>query len=105
VGRDEDKSDDSVWAVTCIFTRAGFRRRGVGHALVGATTDFARRRGARALEGYPLLTEPGQDITWGELHVGTRHMFEAAGFTEVAHPTPRRVVMRLDFSLSSEPSG
>ena len=97
VGRDEDKSDDSVWAVTCIFTRAGYRRRGVGYALVRATADFARQRGARALEGYPMLIEPGQDITWGELHVGTRSMFEAAGFTEVAHPTPRRVVMRIDF--------
>jgi hypothetical protein len=24
-GRTEDKTDDSVWAVTCLFTRAGFR--------------------------------------------------------------------------------
>ena len=43
-----------------------------------------------------MLTEPGQDITWGELHVGTRSMFDAAGFAEVARPTPRRVVMRID---------
>jgi GNAT superfamily N-acetyltransferase len=35
-GREEDKADDSVWAVTCIFTRAGFRRRGVSRALVTA---------------------------------------------------------------------
>jgi GNAT superfamily N-acetyltransferase len=98
VGRDEDKADDTVWAVTCIFTRAGSRRRGVGYALVRAAVDFARRRGARALEGYPMVTDPGSDITWGELHVGTRSMFEAAGFTEVSHPTPRRVVMRIDFS-------
>ena len=27
LGRDEDPTDDSVWAVTCLFTRAGFRRR------------------------------------------------------------------------------
>jgi hypothetical protein len=27
-GRSEDKTDDSVWAVTCFVTRAGFRRRG-----------------------------------------------------------------------------
>ena len=27
-GRAEDKADDSVWAVTCFVTRAGFRRRG-----------------------------------------------------------------------------
>ena len=97
VGRDEDKSDDSVWAVTCVFTRAGFRRSGIGYALVRAAAEFARQRGARALEGYPMLTEPGYDITWGELHVGTRNMFEAAGFAEVAKPTLRRVVMRIDF--------
>ncbi len=96
-GRDEDKADESVWAVTCVFTRARQRRRGIGYALVRAAVDFARARGARALEGYPLLTSPGQDITWGELHVGTRSMFAAAGLREVSHPTPRRVVMRIDF--------
>ena len=96
-GRAEDKADDGVWAVTCFVTRTGFRRRGVSRALAHATVDFARRRGARALEGYPMLTQPGQEITWGELHVGSRSVFEDAGFAEVSHPTPRRVVMRIDF--------
>ena len=32
-GREEDKTDASVWAVTCLFTRAGFRKRGVSRAL------------------------------------------------------------------------
>ena len=96
-GRAEDKADEGVWAVTCVFARAGFRRRGIGYALANATVDFARERGACALEAYPMLTRPGDDITWGELHVGTRSMFAAAGFTEVIRPTPRRVVMRMDF--------
>ena len=96
-GRAEDKTDDSVWAVTCFVTRAGFRRRGISRALARAAVDFARERGARALEGYPMLTQPGQEITWGELHVGSRSIFAAAGFSEVSHPTPRRVVMRIDF--------
>jgi GNAT superfamily N-acetyltransferase len=96
-GRAEDKTDDSVWAVTCVFARAGFRKHGVGYALARAAVDFARERGARALEAYPMLTQPGEEITWGELHMGTRSIFAAAGFTKVAHPTPRRVVMRLDF--------
>ena len=96
-GRAEDKLDESVWAVTCFVTRAGFRRRGISYALARAAVDFARDRGARAIEGYPMLTTPGQDVTWGELHVGTRGVFEAAGFAEVSHPTPRRVVMRIDF--------
>jgi GNAT superfamily N-acetyltransferase len=96
-GRHEDKTDDGVWAVTWFATRAGFRRRGVTRALARATVDFARERGARALEGYPIITEPGQEITWGEVHVGSRSIFADAGFTEVSHPTLRRVVMRIDF--------
>ena len=96
-GRAEDKSDEGVWAVTCFVTRARFRRRGVSRALAHAAVDFARERGARALEGYPMITKPGQEITWGELHIGSRNVFAAAGFAEVSHPTPRRVVMRIDF--------
>jgi GNAT superfamily N-acetyltransferase len=96
-GRAEDKADDTVWAVTCVFVRAGFRGRGLSYELVRAASDFARQRGARALEGYPMLTAPGQKVIWDEIHVGTRSMFEAAGFVEVARPTKRRVVMRIDF--------
>jgi GNAT superfamily N-acetyltransferase len=95
--RGEDKGDESVWAVTCFVTRAGFRRRGISRALARATVDFARERGARALEAYPMITEPGQEISWGETHVGTRSIFAEAGLSEVSHPTPRRVVMRIDF--------
>jgi GNAT superfamily N-acetyltransferase len=96
-GRAEDKTDDSVWAVTCFVTRAGFRRRGVSRALAAASVDFARERGARALEGYPMITKAGQEITWDELRVGSRSIFADAGFAEVSHPTLRRVVMRIDF--------
>lgn len=93
-GRDEDKEDASVWAVTCFLTRKGFRKRGVSRALAKAAADFARERGARAIEGYPIITK---DVIIEELHVGTRSVFADAGFTEVSHPTLRRVVMRIDF--------
>ena len=96
-GRREERTDDGVWAITCFLTRSGYRRRGVTYALAGAAVEFARERGARAIEGYPMITEPGKEITWGELHVGSRSVFEAAGFAEVSRPTLRRVVMRIDF--------
>jgi GNAT superfamily N-acetyltransferase len=99
--RGEDKDDPGVWAVTCFATRAGYRRRGVTRALARATVDFARERGARALEGYPMITEPGQEITWGQTHVGSRNIFVEAGFQEVFHPTLRRVVMRIDFLIDA----
>jgi len=96
-GRAEDRTDDSVWAVTCVFTRAGFRHRGISAALARAAAAHARERGARALEAYPMITTPGREITWDELHVGTISIFAAAGLAEVSHPTIRRVVMRIDF--------
>ena len=94
VGREEDKSDGTVWAVTCFVTRAGFRKRGVARALARAAVEFARERGARAVEGYPITTK---DVLLEELHVGTEGMFAGAGLSVVSRPTIRRVVMRLDF--------
>lgn len=93
-GRTEDKADDTVWAVTCLFTRVGFRRRGISRALARAAVDFARERGARALEGCPMTTK---DALSEELHVGTAGVFRDAGFAEIGRPTSRRAVMRIDF--------
>jgi len=101
-GRDEDKGDDGIWAVTCIVVRKGYRGRGLTYPLALATIDFARERGARALEAYPMITQPGKEITWGELHVGARQVFEDAGFEEVSRPTVRRVVMRVNFERGGE---
>jgi GNAT superfamily N-acetyltransferase len=97
IGRSEDPADPGVWAVTCFVVRTGFRRRGISRALARATVGFARDRGARAIEGYPMITEPGKEITWGELYRGSRGIFADAGFAEVSRPFPRRAVMRIDF--------
>lgn len=97
-GRNEDRTDDSIWAVTCVYARAGYRRRGIGYALAEAAVAFARDRGAHALEAYPMVTYPGQDITWGEMLVGNHSMFAAAGMTEVSRPSHRRAVYRIDFA-------
>ena len=97
-GRVEDKTDERVWAVACFAIRAGFRRQGVSYALARAAVDFARQRGAASLEGYAMVPEPGNDVPFGELHVGSRSIFAAAGFTEVSRPTLRRAVMHIEFS-------
>ncbi|GLW09358.1 N-acetyltransferase GCN5 [Microtetraspora sp. NBRC 13810] len=97
-GRHEDKDDGDVWAVTCFVIRKGYRGRGLTYPLARAAIDFARRSGARAIEAYPMITPPGKNIPWGELHVGAHQVFEDAGFEEVSRPTVRRVVMRIDFA-------
>jgi GNAT superfamily N-acetyltransferase len=93
-GRDEDKADASVWAVTCLLTRAGFRRQGVSRALARAAVAYAREHGARALESYPMRADrPVPEA----MHVGTESVFADAGLSVVAHPGKRRAVMRIDF--------
>ncbi|MFB6908942.1 GNAT family N-acetyltransferase [Streptomyces bacillaris] len=96
-GRDEDRDDPGVWAVTCFAVRKGFRGRGLTYPLAAAAVSFAEESGARALEAYPMVTVPGRQITWGELHVGAHQVFEEAGLREVSSPTIRRRVMRIDF--------
>ncbi|HEY3511099.1 DUF1905 domain-containing protein [Kribbella sp. NPDC051137] len=89
LGRDEDKADGSVWAVTCFVTRLGYRRRGISRLLAAAAVGFAREGGARAIEGYPDLVDGG--------FVGSLATFADAGFAEVSRPGNRRAVMRIDF--------
>ncbi|MGF1667421.1 MAG: GNAT family N-acetyltransferase [Acidimicrobiia bacterium] len=98
-GRSEDRSDDTVWALTCFVVRTGYRGQGITYPLAAAAVGFARTRGARALEAYAMDPEPGQTVTWGEIHVGHRKVLAAAGFAEVHRPSKRRVVMRVDFEM------
>jgi GNAT superfamily N-acetyltransferase len=93
-GRDEDRDDESVWSVTCLFARAGYRKRGIARALAAAAVEHAREHGARAIEAYPIILK---DVLVEELHVGTESVFADAGLAVVSHPTKRRVVMRRDF--------
>ena len=78
-GRSEDKDDDGVWSVTCFCVRKGYRGRGITYPLAQAAADYAREQGATAVEGYAMVTTPGLEITWGEVHVGAVQIFEEAG--------------------------
>ena len=96
-GRNEDRDDAGIWAVTCFVTRAGFRHQGVSGALAAGTVDLARDHGARAVEAYPMKPAPGKEVTWGEMHVGKLSSFLAAGYRIVHEPSLRRAVVRYDF--------
>ncbi|WP_197679116.1 GNAT family N-acetyltransferase [Auraticoccus monumenti] len=91
--REEDRDDPGVWAVTCLFTRAGYRRRGISRALAREAVQHARRRGATALEAYPARAA---GALAEELHVGTPDTFLDAGMRLVHWVSPRRAVVRID---------
>ena len=96
-GRNEEKSDPGIWAVTCFVTRTGFRHQGVSRALAAGTVELARAAGARAVEAYPMKPAPGKEVTWGEMHVGALSAFEAAGYRIVTRPSLRRAIVRYEF--------
>jgi len=92
--------DLPVWSVWCIRVRPGYRGRGFSHTLLDGAVAYARSRGAPAIEGYPVDNQ-GKKVDLTMAYVGTRKLFEDAGFTKAADTTSvsggfPRMVMRLD---------
>jgi GNAT superfamily N-acetyltransferase len=75
--------DLPAWSVWCIRVRPGHRGRGVAHALVRGAVDYAASEGASAVEGYPVDNQ-GQRVDLTMAFVGTRSLFERAGFIKAA---------------------
>jgi GNAT superfamily N-acetyltransferase len=75
--------DLPVWSLWCIRVRPGYRKQGVTAALIAGAVDYARASGAPCVESYPADND-GQRMDQTMAFVGTRSMFERAGFTKVA---------------------
>jgi GNAT superfamily N-acetyltransferase len=93
--------DLPVWSVWCFRVRPGHRGQGVAHALLDGAVDFAREHDAPALEGYPVDNK-GKKVDITMAYVGTRKLFEAAGFTLASDTKAKvvgfpRVIMRREF--------
>jgi GNAT superfamily N-acetyltransferase len=92
--------DLPVWSVWCLRVRPGHRGQGISHPLLEGAVEYARSQRAPAVEGYPVDNR-GEKVDLTMAYVGTRAVFEAAGFT-LASETDAvsggfpRVVMRRD---------
>ncbi|MHA7210406.1 GNAT family N-acetyltransferase [Arthrobacter sp. MDT1-65] len=94
--------DVDVWSVWCIRVRPGQRGKGVSHRLLTGAVDFARSCGAPAIEGYPVDNR-GARVDTTMAYVGTRKLFDEAGFTKAAGTDSvvngfPRVLMRLELT-------
>jgi GNAT superfamily N-acetyltransferase len=92
--------DQPVWSVWCIRVRPGHRGKGISHALLEGAVAYARSKGAPAVEGYPVDNR-GKKVDLTMAFVGTRKLFEDAGFVKAADTSSvsggfPRVLMRLD---------
>lgn len=92
--------DLPVWSAWCVRVRPGHRGRGISHALLDGAVAYARSRGAPAVEGYPVDNQ-GRKVDLTMAYVGTRRLFERAGFTKAADTDAvsggfPRILMRLE---------
>ena len=77
--------DRGVFAIVCFYVDPRWKRRGVGSRLLDAAIEFARDRGAAALEAYPNVKPD---------YMGRRDAFESRGFAP-ARTAGTRTVLRL----------
>jgi GNAT superfamily N-acetyltransferase len=85
--------DRPVWSVVCFFITRSHRKRGLTVRLLREAIRYARGRGARVLEGYPVEPRQGKTadvFAW----TGLAASFRRAGFVEVARRSPTRPIMR-----------
>lgn len=82
-----------VWSVVCFFVARPYRRHGITAKLLRAAVAYARQRGARIVEGYPVEPKAGvmPDVfAW----TGLAASFGRAGFREVLRRSATRPLMR-----------
>jgi GNAT superfamily N-acetyltransferase len=92
--------DLDVWSLWCVRVRPGHRGQGVTHSLVAGAVEYARAQGAPAVEAYPVDNGDAK-VDQTMAYVGTRRIFERAGFVKAADTTSvidgfPRILMRLD---------
>jgi GNAT superfamily N-acetyltransferase len=93
--------DQPVWSIVCLFVAKTARRRGVSTAMLRAAAEYAHRRGARIVEGYPV--EPKKEampdaFAW----TGLASAYRQAGFVEVLRRSPTRPIMRHQKSVRKQ---
>ena len=93
--------DLPVWSIICVVVRSGHRKQGVTEHLIEGAVSYAGSRGAPAVEAYPVDPQGRMDLTMA--FVGTRGMFENAGFrvvgtTDAVASKMPRLIMRRDLT-------
>jgi len=85
--------DEPVWSIVCFFVAKPFRHQGLMVQLLRAAVDYARERGAKIVEGYPV--EPkGTRLSGSEGFMGVVSAFRKAGFVDVLRRSENRPIMR-----------
>lgn len=86
---------NKVWSISCFYTAAHYRLKGITVALIEAAKDFVRQQGGKILEGYPIV--PNSDkVNCGSAYTGLESAYLQAGFKEVARFSSSRPIVRFE---------
>ena len=85
--------DEPVWSIICFVVPSEYRGQGVAHALLQAAIAYAREQGAILIEAYPV-DKPCRARD-NDMWLGSKSMYDRAGFHEVVRRKPERPVVRL----------
>ena len=86
--------DQLVWSIVCFYIKKEYRRKGVSKALIKAAVDYAKKKKAKVIEGYPLDLSKKEKYPDAFAYHGTMSSFKAAGFKEVLRRSETRPIMR-----------
>lgn len=81
-----------VWSVSCFFVKKGFRNQGLSVELLKGAMEFARKHGAKIVEGYPndIKNKLPDAFVW----TGLMASYKRAGFKDVARRSEQKPIMR-----------
>ncbi len=88
------KVDDlPVTAISCLYIRKKYTRKGITEELLKALIHYARQTGIAVLEGYPIDTRGKKTIS-NFVYTGFYTTYKKVGFTEVARRSDSKPIMR-----------
>ena len=86
-------NSEPVWSVVCFFVKKSEREKGVSTKILQAAVNYAKRKGAKIVEGYPLQPKKTR---WADAFIWTGHLsaFLKVGFKQIHRPSPTRAIVR-----------
>jgi ribosomal protein S18 acetylase RimI-like enzyme len=85
--------DLPVWSIICFVVPSKFRGQGVAKKLLAEAIAFCKKHKVKLVEAYPV--DKPKRTADSNMWFGSKSMFDAAGFEEVARRKPERPIVRL----------
>lgn len=87
-------NDSRDWCVSCFYIPARWRGKGVASALLTVAVELAARKGARSIEGYPLVPKPGEKAPAAFAWTGVPALYEHCKFERTSNCAGKKVIFR-----------